>query len=250
MCLLIRSRSSSNGGIMAVWAAKRFWKTATAGPCDGGFTILLDTRPVKTPAKQPLILPTQAMAEALAVEWDAQSGVIRPETMPLTRAANSSIDKVMPNLDAVVEELSGYGGSDLLCYRADDPEPLVGRQAAGWDPLLDWAKAELEAPLRVTSGVIPVPQPPESLQRLRSHVAAQSAFQLAALHDLVAISGSLILGLAVARRRLTADEAFALSRIDESWQIEQWGADDEAAQAESIRKAALLSAERFYQLSR
>lgn len=234
---------------MSVWAAKRFWKTATAEVCKGGFTIRLDTRPVKTPAKQPLILPTLAMAEAVAVEWDAQTGVIKPETMPFTRAANSAIDKVVPNFDAVVEELSGYGGSDLLCYRADGPEPLIGRQAAGWDPLLEWAQAELKAPLRVTTGVIPVPQPPESLQRLRGHVAAHSAFHLAALHDLVAISGSLILGLAVARRRLTADEAFALSRIDESWQIEQWGADDEAAQAEAVRKAALLSAERFYRLS-
>lgn len=249
MCLPTRSRSSNNGGTMSVWAAKRFWKTTTAGPCDGGFSILLDTRPVKTPAKQPLVLPTLAMAEALALEWEAQTGVIKPETMPLTRAANSAIDKVVPNFEAVVDELSGYGGSDLLCYRAEGPEPLVRRQAAGWDPLLDWAREELQAPLRVTAGVIPVPQPTESLHRLRAQVAAQSAFHLAALHDLVAISGSLILGLAVARRRLTADEAFTVSRIDESWQIEQWGADDEAAQAEAVRKAALLSAERFYQLS-
>lgn len=234
---------------MSVWAAKRFWKTATAGPCDGGFTILLDARPVKTPAKRPLILPTQAMAEAVAVEWDAQTGVIKPETMPLTRAANSSIDKVVPNFEAVVDELSGYGGSDLLCYRAEAPELLVARQAEGWDPLLVWADAEFQAPLRVTVGVIPVPQPAESLQRLRTQVAAHSAFHLAALHDLVAITGSLILALAVARRHLTAEQAFALSRIDETWQAEQWGTDEEAAQAEAVRKVALVNAERFYGLS-
>jgi chaperone required for assembly of F1-ATPase len=234
---------------MAAWAAKRFWKTATAGSCEGGFTIWLDTRPVKTPAKQPLILPTMAMAQALAVEWEAQTGVIKPETMPLTRAANSAIDKVMPHFEAVVTEVSGYGASDLLCYRAEGPGPLVERQAQGWDPLLTWADATLLAPLRVTSGVIPVGQPAESLTALRAEVAGQSAFQLAALHDLVAITGSLILGLAVARKRLTGEAAFDLSRIDETWQVEQWGEDEEAAQAEAVRKAALLSAERFYQLS-
>lgn len=234
---------------MSAWAAKRFWKAATAEACEGGFTIRLDTRPVKTPAKQPLILPTLAMAQALAVEWDAQDGIIKPETMPLTRAANSSIDKVVPNFEAVVDELSGYGASDLLCYRAEGPEPLVARQAAGWDPLLAWARDVLHAPLTVTAGVIPVAQPTESVQRLRAHVAAHSAFHLAALHDLVAITGSLVLALAVARGQLTAEEAFGLSRIDETWQAEQWGEDEEAAKAEAVRKAALLDAERFYGLS-
>jgi chaperone required for assembly of F1-ATPase len=234
---------------MSAWAAKRFWKAATVEACEGGFTIRLDARPVKTPAKQPLVLPTLAMAQALAVEWDAQDGVIKPETMPLTRAANSSIDKVVPNFEAVVDELAGYGGSDLLCYRAEGPEPLVARQAAGWDPLLAWAKDVLHAPLNVTAGVIPVAQPAESVQRLRAHVARHSAFHLAALHDLVAITGSLVLALAVARGHLTAEQAFALSRIDETWQAEQWGEDEEAARAEAVRKAALLDAERFYGLS-
>ena len=234
---------------MSAWAAKRFWTAATPEPCEGGFTIRLDTRAVKTPAKQPLVVPTLAMAEALAGEWDAQSGLIRPETMPLTRAANSSIDKVRPNFDAVVDELAGYGGSDLLCYRAGDPPPLVARQAAGWDPLLHWAEAQLQATLRVTVGVIPVPQPQASLHTLRAHVARHSVFHLAALHDLVAITGSLVLALAVAHRHLSAEQAFDLSRIDEAWQAEQWGQDDEATAAEAVRKEALLTAERFYGLA-
>lgn len=233
---------------MSGWAAKRFWQQASVDAVEGGYGVRLDARPVKTPAKQPLVLPTEGMAVAIAAEWDAQQGLIRPDTMPLTRAANSAIDKVAPQIDGVVGEIANYGATDLLCYRASDPPPLVARQAAGWDPLLDWAHQDLGGPLVVTAGVIPVAQPAESLARLRSHVAAHSAFQLAALHDLVAISGSLILGLAVAHARLQAEEAFALSRIDESWQVEQWGEDEEAAAQEVLRRSAFLTAERFLAL--
>ncbi|NEX46919.1 ATP12 family chaperone protein [Pseudotabrizicola algicola] len=233
---------------MSGWSAKRFWQTATAEACDTGFTVRLDARPVKTPAKRPLLLPTLAMAQAIAAEWDAQQGLVRPETMPFTRAANSAIDKVDPLRDAVVDEIANYGGTDLLCYRATDPQALIDRQAAAWTPLLDWAQGVLGAPLRVTSGVIPVAQPAESLAALRAHVAAHSAFQLAALHDLTAISGSLILGLAVARGRLTGAAAFDLSRIDESWQAELWGVDDTAAEQERQRREAFLTAERFFAL--
>jgi chaperone required for assembly of F1-ATPase len=188
------------------------------------------------------------MAQAIAAEWDQQQGVIKPDTMPLTRAANSAIDKVAPLFDGVVGEIAGYGGTDLLCYRATDPQALIDRQAASWSPLLDWARDDLGAPLDVTHGVIPIPQPQPSLDRLRTHVAALSPFQLAALHDLVAISGSLVLGLAVARRRLTAEAAFTLSRIDEAWQTELWGEDEDAAAQESLRRASFLTAERFFAL--
>ncbi|TGD41835.1 ATPase [Pseudotabrizicola sediminis] len=233
---------------MSTWAAKRFWAAAQAEACDGGFTVRLDAKPVKTPAKQPLVLPGLAMAQAIAAEWDQQQGLIRPDTMPLTRAANSAIDKVAPQVDGVVDEIANYGSTDLLCYRATAPQPLIDRQAAGWDPLLDWARDALQAPLKVTQGVIPVSQPDASAARLRAHVAALGPFQLAAVHDLVAISGSLILGLAVTRRRLTGAEAFALSRIDESWQNELWGTDEDAAAMEALRRDALLTAERFFAL--
>lgn len=233
---------------MSGWKAKRFWKAATTEACDGGFTVRLDGRPVKTPAKSLLVVPTQAMAEAIAAEWDEQQGVIRPDTMPITRFANSAIDKVGPLFDAVVDEVSGFGGSDLLCYRAETPMELVARQATDWDPLLDWIKQAIDAPLNVTAGVIPIAQPEDSLNRLRSLVAEEDRFRLAALHDLVAITGSLILGLAVARGRLSADQAFQISRIDEHWQAELWGEDEEAAEIEALKRKAIAEAERFYKL--
>lgn len=233
---------------MSGWKPKRFWTAATAEACEGGFTVRLDGRPVKTPAKAAFVLPTLAMAEAAAAEWDAQQGQVRPETMPVTRAANSALDKVAHQFDEVAGLLAAYGESDLLCYRALGPEGLVARQAAAWDPLLDWATASLGAPMAVTAGVVHIAQPPGSLARLRARVYGCTPFRLAALHDLIAITGSLILGLAVADRRLTADEAFSISRIDEQWQAELWGVDDEAAALEAFKRAGLQEAARFWDL--
>lgn len=233
---------------MSGWKAKRFWKTATAEACDGGFTVRLDGRAVKTPAKAAFVVPTLAMAEAAAAEWDAQQGAVKPETMPVTRAANSAIDKLSSQQAEVVGLLAAYGASDLLCYRATDPEALVARQAAAWDSLLDWAATDLGAPLRVTAGVIPVDQPAESLARLTALTAGFDRFQLAAFHDLVAISGSLILALAVTKGRLGAEDAFTLSRIDEAWQAELWGIDDEAAEMAAAKRQAYLEASRFFTL--
>lgn len=233
---------------MSGWKAKRFWKTATAEACNGGFTVRLDGRAVKTPAKAAFVVPTLAMAEAAAAEWDAQQGAVKPETMPVTRAANSAIDKLSSQQAEVVRLLAAYGASDLLCYRATDPEALVARQAAAWDSLLDWAATDLGAPLRVTAGVIPVDQPAESLARLTALTAGFDRFQLAAFHDLVAISGSLILALAVTKGRLGAEDAFTLSRIDEAWQAELWGIDDEAAEMAAAKRQAYLEASRFFTL--
>ncbi|NEY91225.1 ATP12 family chaperone protein [Tabrizicola oligotrophica] len=233
---------------MSGWTAKRFWKAATPEPCDGGFTVRLDGRAVKTPAKAAFVVPSLAMAQAAAAEWDAQQGVIKPETMPVTRAANSAIDKLSVQFDEVVDLIAAYGASDLLCYRATGPDALVARQAAAWDPLLDWSAAELGAALVATAGVIHIDQPSGSLARLHALTAALGRFRLAAFHDLVAISGSLILGFAVTRGRLSADEAFALSRIDEDWQAEIWGVDEEAAALEAARRQAFHEAARFYEL--
>ncbi|MGV8952386.1 MAG: ATP12 family chaperone protein [Cypionkella sp.] len=233
---------------MSAWTAKRFWKAATAAPCDGGFTVTLDGKAVKTPAKSLLIVPTLAMAEAIALEWDAQTGKIEPDSMLVTRAANSALDKVAPQFALVAASLADYGGTDLLCYRATGPQELIDRQAQGWDPLLDWAAQTYAAPLNVIAGVIPIDQPAPSLQALSQAVQSHDNFRLAALHDLIAISGSLILALAVARGRLTAAEAWQLSRIDETWQNELWGVDDVAAELESFKREALLAAERFFGL--
>ncbi|MFC3060869.1 ATP12 family chaperone protein [Paenirhodobacter populi] len=233
---------------MTVWAPKRFWKAAGVVETPEGYGIALDGRAVKTPAKAALAVPTRALAEAIAAEWDAQGETIDPATMPLTRAANAAIDKVAAQHGEVAAYIADYGGTDLLCYRAEAPEPLVARQAQGWDPLLDWAAEALGARLLVTQGVVSVAQPDEALAALSARVAAMDAWQLAALHDLVGISGSLLLGLAVAEGRLPPEEAWALSRIDEDWQAEQWGHDEEAAALAAVKRQALLDAARFWTL--
>ena len=233
---------------MSDWAPKRFWKTATAEATEGGFTVALDGRAVRTPAKAPLVVPTHAMAAALAAEWDAQDGKVDPGTMPVTRMANSAIDKVAVQKPAVVAMLAEYGGSDLLCYRATHPAGLIEKQAESWDPWLAWAANALDAPLVTVSGVMPVAQPAASLSRLHDRLAAFDPFALAAVHDFVAITGSLVLGLAMADGKLSATAAFPLSRIDEDWQIAAWGEDEEAAELAARKRADLIAAETFFRL--
>ncbi len=233
---------------MSGWTAKRFWKEAVVVPSGDGFAVTLDARPLKTPARTPLVVPTAALAQAIAAEWDAQTGLVKPETMPFTRTANSALDKVTPQFDAVVEMLAQYGGTDLLCYRATDPQALIDRQNAAWDPLLDWVAMQFNARLRAVPGVMFIQQDLGALARLHAAVAAQSAFQVAGFHDLVAISGSLVLALAVTQGRLTAGNAFGLSRIDERWQSELWGVDDEAAMLDALKKTAFDDAARFFAL--
>jgi len=230
---------------MSGWAAKRFWKTAEVVQTDAGYTVHLDGRAVKTPAKNPLLLPTRTLADLIAAEWDAQTGKINPETMPMTRYANSALEKVAPNRAAVIAELAGYGASDLLCYRAQSPAELAARQAAGWQPWLDWAARDLSAPLRVTAGIVHVDQPAGSKAALHQYVMQFDNFGLAGLHDLVAISGSLVLALAMANGLLSAEQGFSLSRIDEAYQAELWGVDDDAARLESAKSTALASALSF-----
>ena len=235
---------------MSDWKPKRFWKTATAVPAETGFTVTLDDRPVRTPAKAPLIVPTQEMAHAIAAEWDAQEKELDPRTMPVTKGANAAIDKVRIQRDEVIAMLAEYGDSDLLCYRAAGPEGLIALQMKHWDPILDWAADALGARLFAAEGVMHVAQPAASLARLRDAVAAFDDFGLAALHDLVSLSGSLVLGIAVTRDALHVDDAWSLSRVDEDWQIAQWGEDEEAAAAAALKQAAFADAARFYRLSR
>ena len=232
---------------MSAWKPKRFWKEVSVTPCEGGFTVMLDTRQARTPGKLPLVLPTEAMARAVAAEWAAQVGTLKPETMPVTASANSALEKVAPQKDEVVAMLAAYGGSDLLCYRATFPEALVARQAQAWDPLLNWAATHLGARLIVTAGVMHVAQDPLVLQALQARVAALTPFQIAAFHDLVALSGSLILAFAVTEGRLSAADAWAVSRIDEDWQVEQWGRDDEAEALAESRRRAFHHAATFWQ---
>ena len=234
---------------MSAWQAKRFWKQALVIACDGGFSVTLDARPLRTPAKRVLVLPNEAMATAIAADWDAQQGPVRPETMPMTRYANSAQEKVAPQLGHVADYLAAYAGTDLLCYRATGPEALIGRQAQGWDPVLDWVATTHGAPLVVVHGVMPVPQPPASLARLRAALAGFSAFQLAGFHDLVGLGGSFVLALAVIADRLSAEDAFDLTRIDEIWQAKIWGQDAAATELAEAKRAAFLAAHAFWRLS-
>ncbi|WP_417254844.1 ATP12 family chaperone protein [Celeribacter sp.] len=237
---------------MAEWAAKRFWKeTKVTEVQDGaqtGFEVHLDGRPVRTPAKSPLILPTKGLAEMVASEWEAQVDVIDPNTMPATRGANAAIDKVMIQHGEVADMLAEYGDSDLLCYRAEHPQELVLRQNEHWDPVLDWAKTALGARLEPRTGILHAPQSEDALSVLRQKTHDFTAFELAAFHDLVTLSGSLILGFAVTEDHLDPDTAWILSRVDETYQIEQWGEDEEAAAAAEIKRQSFVQAARFYRV--
>lgn len=235
---------------MSEWAAKRFWKEVGVTDTEAGFGVALDGRPVKTPSKTPLAVPSRPLAEAIAEEWNAQGEKIDPNAMPLTRAANSALDKVTPQRVAVAEMLSEYGGTDLLCYRADSPHTLVARQAAAWDPLLDWAREAFDAPLAVRAGVMHIAQPEDSLRNLREQVVALDAFELTGFHDLVTISGSLVIALAVLRGHAAAEDLWPVSRIDEDFQIEQWGKDEEAAEMAEAKRRDFLNAHRFIVLHR
>ncbi len=230
---------------MSGWAKRRFWTEVAVAQADDGFTIALDGRPVRTPARAPLAVPTRALADRIATEWRAQEQMIDPGAMPATRAANAAIDKVRGQHAEVAAMIAAYGDADLICYRAKAPEGLVAAEAAAWDPLVDWAAARFEARLTVCAGVIHHPQPPEALHALRAPVTAMSAFELTALHDLVSLTGSLVIGLAAAEDRDTPGALWAASRIEEEWQIAQWGEDAEARTMTEARRRAFLEAKAF-----
>jgi len=233
---------------MSDWKAKRFWKSAEAVEVSGGYSVELDGRSVKTPAKSALVLPTLEMAQEIACEWDAQVDQIDPTTMPVTRSANAAIDKVATQQAEVAELLAAYGDSDLLCYRATSPEALISLQRQAWDPLLDWAATALGATLISADGVMHVPQNPDALSTLRREVDALSNFQLAAFHDLVSMSGSLIIAFAVIRKHVSVSDAWDISRVDEDYQISQWGEDDEASALAASKKHAFEHAAKFFDM--
>jgi len=235
---------------MSDWKAKRFWKAAGVVEVENGFAVELDGRAVKTPAKQPLRVPSRAMATAIAAEWDAQQDAINPNTMPVTKTANAAIDKVAIQHAEVADMLAAYGDSDLLCYRADTPEELVARQAALWDPMLDWAAEALDVRLETRTGVIHAPQNAAAIAALHRRTHALDTFELAAFHDLVSLSGSLVLGFAATLDARPIGELWDLSRLDELWQEEQWGEDDDATALAEVKRAAFLHAKVMFDLSK
>lgn len=208
--------------------SKRFYKSVDVEPSEDGYGIFLDGRSVRTPVGAALAVPFESLAKAMAEEWDAQTETISPLTMPLTGLANTAIDRIVHSRNAVLDEMVQYAETDLLCYRAEDPADLVANQVKTWQPLLDWAVETFAARMTVTEGIMPISQPDDALAKLRAIIEIEENFQLTALSALTAACGSLIIALAVRRGRLDADQAFEISQLDESHQIELWGEDDEA----------------------
>jgi chaperone required for assembly of F1-ATPase len=229
---------------------KRFYKEASAGEVEGGYGVLLDGRPMRTPQAARLAVPTRPLAQALAGEWDSQGEKVTPAAMPLTQIACTAIDLVTRERDRAVEEVVSFAEAELLCYRADAPRELVQRQVALWQPLLDWLEATTGAALVPVTGIVHTPQPPESLERIRTAVEGFDGFGLAALAMAVRASGSLVVGLALAKGRLSPEEAFAAAELDETYSIEQWGEDPVAADRRAILLADLVAARRFLDLLR
>lgn len=224
---------------------KRFYKTAAVEATDTGFQITLDGRPVKTPGKAALVLPTHALADAIAGEWASQADDIKPDTMPQMQYASTAIDRVAPRHEDVVREVAAFGGTDLLCYRTEEPTELVARQAEVWDPYLAWAAKDLGAVLRVTAGVMPVAQEDAALAALMQHVAGYDAFELTALHAFTSGLGSLVLALAYMRGHSPLEAVWQASILDALHQEEDWGSDWEAEEKRERVYSDLVAAGQF-----
>lgn len=216
---------------------KRFWQEAAVRAGPDGFAVELDGRPLRTPGRAALAVPTEALAQAIADEWRAVDGDVDPRAMPLTGLANAAIDRVAPDPVAFAAGLARYGESDLLCYRADYPAPLVARQEALWDPPLDWARARFDVSFVIATGVIHRPQPAETLARLGEAIAARTPFELAALSPIVTATGSLVLAMALAEGALDGEAGWRSASADEDWQAEQWGVDELATRARAAHRA-------------
>ena len=227
---------------------KRFYKEAAVGDAEGGFQVLLDGRPVRTPAKAPMVLPTRGLAEAIAAEWRVQGEDIRPSTMPLTALASTTLDLTIKQHDAVVEQLAAYAGTDLLCYRVDHPAELAAREALIWQPLLDWAALRYDAVLHVVVGVMPREQPEGACRALAAAVAEYDDWRLTALQVATTGCGSLVVGLALVEGRIDAAGAFEASQLHESYQIERWGEDHEATRRRAALKVDIADTRRFLDL--
>lgn len=227
---------------------KRFWKDVETAPDGDGWGVTLDGKPLRTPARKALVVPTAALAEGIADEWRGSAETVDPRAMALTGLANAAIDQVAPDRTAFAKDLARYAEADLACYRAEGPRALVDWQAREWDSLLGWARRRFDVDFSTTVGVIHVAQPPATVERLAHAVAALDAFRLAGLSPLVTIGGSLIAGLAVLEKALTADAAWGAVSVDEAYQLEQWGSDAEAEAAMAARQRDFMAAARFLAL--
>jgi len=214
----------------------------------GGFEVRLNGKALLTPSRAPMRLPARELAEAIADEWRTQKGEVKPATMPMMQLAATALDRIAPQRPAIVDAVAKYAETDLLCYRAEGPPALVERQARVWQPLLDWAALQYDAPLHVQAGIMPRPQPPEALKALRAAVEALDDFQLTMLQFACGAMGSLLLALALLEGRIDPTEAFEAAELDATFQIEQWGEDAEATRRRASLMADIQSARRFLDL--
>jgi chaperone required for assembly of F1-ATPase len=229
---------------------KRLYRAVSVDGTPPAVRVRLDGKPVRTPARRELALPARPLAEALAAEWAAQGERIDPAAMPLTRLVNSALDGVAGREDEVRAEIARYAASDLVCYRADAPAELVRRQAEAWDPVLEWARAELDVQLATGQGIVPVSQPRAALAAIAGTLADLAALPLTAHHVIASLTGSALLAIAHARGRLTAEEAWTAAHIDEDWQIGKWGEDAGAKARRARRWAEMQAASRLLALLR
>lgn len=227
---------------------KRFWKRAEAAEASGGFAIQLDGRPVRTPARAELVLPTRALADAIAAEWNDCGDIVDPRAMPLTGLANAAIDRIAADRESFADGIASYGETDLVCYRAEGPDPLVERQAESWDALLNWARRRYDVDFACQTGIMHVPQPDDTVRKLAHAVAALDPFRLAGLSPLVTIGGSLVAALALLEEMMPAEDVWEAVSLDDRWQLEQWGDDAEARAALDARRRDFLAAARFLEL--
>lgn len=229
---------------------KRWYQQADAAPEAGGFCIMLDGKKLNTPMRTPLVAPTEALARAIAQEWDAQGETITPAEMRLTRLTATALDRIKPDPGPAIAEIAGYAATDLLCHRADGTPELLRRQSQTWQPILDWAGQRYRAQLSAVQGVMPAAQPEAALAALRSAVAAMDHFRLSGLHAVTVSSGSLLLGLALVEAHIDIERAWAAAELDEAWQRERWGDDTLAARRRVGVEADLRAAARFLDLLR
>lgn len=224
---------------------KRFYRTVEVIENAGGFEIALDGRPVRTPLKNLLAVPNRSLAEAIAAEWLAQDDVVDPATMPLTRLANTALDRVASRTAEIVDEIAAYAGDDMVCYRAEGPDTLVLRQAQHWDPVLQRVEREIGGRFILVQGVVHQSQPDETIARLRARLGRYDAFTLTGLHNMMTLTGSALIAEAVTAGFLSAEAAWAAAHVDEDWQIEQWGADEEAMIRRAARESEFATSARF-----
>lgn len=229
---------------------KRVYREVRVAPAGDGWSIRLDARTLQTPGRAALLLPKRGLAEAIAGEWDAQTDTVAPATMPLMRIAATAVDRVAPQRPRAIEEIIGYVGTDLVCYRADRPAELVARQGALWQPLVEWATLRFDAPLPVTTGIVPRPPSAAVTAAFQSAVEALDPWWLTALHGATTACGSIVIGLALAEQRLDAEGAWQAAQLDESFQIEKWGEDAEAAARRRELKRDIEATARFMDLLR